>query len=441
MHSDSYCGRLMSLDALEEEFSSILPSDLDMSSLQGLSKNSSTILNGQKIVGKWKKEEDQNLIFSVNKYGTKNWKKVSAFVKGRTPIQCLHRWTKILQPGLIKGPWTIDEDRKLIEWVRKEGALKWSQCAEFIRGRSGKQCRERWFNTLCPHVKKGNWSPEEDFNIFQLYNKYGSQWSKITEYFKGRTENSIKNRFYSTLRRIATEKKKEKTKADNNGSETLSGSKLNELLFFLPYAMDEMNIKFLQSCNNSEKLNCNASSFNINFHQIPANRPKKNTNLNLNLIPNGSEANDRYHEFNKLPLNVLENNIEEMCSNKICNPFLDKSLTKLDSQINDFIDNFFDSKKNHLNQLEHGCYNCHGCQNKEENGMSFQNKNSESVEVLHSLVQQLNDLEKVLQSTKNELLMKKDFITNEDYNNFIRSDHNGNLLTAFSNEHLDYYLN
>jgi len=75
------------------------------------------------------------------------------------------------------------------------------------------------------------------------------------------------------------------------------------------------------------------------------------------------------------------------------------------------------------------------------NGMTIPHNNSESVEVLHSLVQQLNDLEKVLQSTKNELLMKKEFVTNEDYNNFIRSDHNGNILNVFSNEQFEFYLN
>jgi len=38
-----------------------------------------------------------------------------------------------------------------------------------IKGRSGKQCRERWFNNLNPNVKKGNWTAEEDQIIFQQY--------------------------------------------------------------------------------------------------------------------------------------------------------------------------------------------------------------------------------------------------------------------------------
>ena len=39
-------------------------------------------------------------------------------MNGRTPIQCLHRWTKILKPGLVKGPWTPEEDLLLMEWVK-----------------------------------------------------------------------------------------------------------------------------------------------------------------------------------------------------------------------------------------------------------------------------------------------------------------------------------
>ena len=88
---------------------------------------------------------------------------------GRSPIQCLHRWTKILRPGLKKGPWKEEEDLMLMEWVRKNGATNWSKATKVIRGRSGKQIRERWFNTLNPNVKKGEWSASEDALIFDLY--------------------------------------------------------------------------------------------------------------------------------------------------------------------------------------------------------------------------------------------------------------------------------
>ena len=189
--------------------------------------------------GKWTKEEDEILEGVVLTFGQKSWKKVSEFVKGRTPIQCLHRWTKILKPGLIKGPWTIEQDRKLLDWVEREGPGQWSQCAEFITGRSGKQCRERWFNTLNPDVKKGNWTAEEDFIIFDCYRQFGSHWTKIAEKLGGRTENSIKNRFYSTLRRISSRKRAEKNQMESISSSSIP---LNKLVEFLPEALLEKTV-------------------------------------------------------------------------------------------------------------------------------------------------------------------------------------------------------
>lgn len=183
-------------DSLRDDLSDFLDSSENLKEPKG------------KKTGKWTAEEDGLLQTYVPKYGEKSWKKISEHIPGRSSIQCLHRWSKILKPGLVKGPWTAEEDERLKTWVSQEGPTKWSQASVFINGRSGKQCRERWFNTLNPNVKKGNWSQEEDNLIFELYQKYGSSWSKIARLIPGRTENAIKNRFYSTSRKLAADKKK-----------------------------------------------------------------------------------------------------------------------------------------------------------------------------------------------------------------------------------------
>ena len=66
------------------------------------------LING----GRWTKEEDEKLKVAVTGAGAKNWKKISKeFMDGtRTDVQCLHRWNKVLRPGLVKGPWTKEED-------------------------------------------------------------------------------------------------------------------------------------------------------------------------------------------------------------------------------------------------------------------------------------------------------------------------------------------
>ena len=73
----------------------------------------------------------------------KNWKKIAEQFSDRTDVQCLHRWQKVLNPEMVKGPWTEEEDRILMDAVSKQGAQNWSQIAQHLVGRIGKQCRER----------------------------------------------------------------------------------------------------------------------------------------------------------------------------------------------------------------------------------------------------------------------------------------------------------
>jgi len=71
---------------------------------------------------------------------------LAAFGPSKSDVQCLHRWQKVLDPRLVKGPWKPEEDELIQRLVQQHGAKKWSVIAAALPGRIGKQCRERWHN-------------------------------------------------------------------------------------------------------------------------------------------------------------------------------------------------------------------------------------------------------------------------------------------------------
>ena len=135
---------------------------------------------------------------------------------------------------LKKGQWSSQEDKLLEQWVRENGPKNWEACGRFIQGRRGKQCREHWSNCLNPDLKKGNWTPEEDFLIMFFYEKCEGSWKKIIPLFNGRTENSIKNRFFSELRKYAY-----KDIESEEEKKLISKKKLDELKNYLSQALNQ----------------------------------------------------------------------------------------------------------------------------------------------------------------------------------------------------------
>ncbi|KAL0918201.1 hypothetical protein M5K25_010195 [Dendrobium thyrsiflorum] len=114
--------------------------------------------------------------------------------RGRAP--CCQR------VGLNKGSWTLEEDRRLIAYIKKNGHRNWRALPkEAGLLRCGKSCRLRWINYLRPDIKRGNFTKEEEDTIIKLHEMLGNKWSKIAACLPGRTDNEIKNVWNTHLKK------------------------------------------------------------------------------------------------------------------------------------------------------------------------------------------------------------------------------------------------
>lgn len=116
--------------------------------------------------------------------------------------------------GIKQKKWTTAEDNKLKEHVSEVGVKNWSQIARLLNEefhgnaevRKGKHCRERWQNHVNPELNskvylEGEWSYQEDVMLLTSREKLGNKWSVISKELPGRTENAVKNRWHTLIRR------------------------------------------------------------------------------------------------------------------------------------------------------------------------------------------------------------------------------------------------
>ena len=152
----------------------------------------------------WTETEDAELSQAIASIGTSDWTAIAQLVPRRTAQQCMSRWLRALKQGEVKKEWHPLEDEMIRNFVQKSGdpsKVVWTEIAQKLEGRIGKQCRERWFFHLDPNLKRTPFDEEEDRRLFEAQRALGNKWSEIARLLPGRNENSVKNRWNSVARR------------------------------------------------------------------------------------------------------------------------------------------------------------------------------------------------------------------------------------------------
>jgi hypothetical protein len=91
---------------------------------------------------------------AVGRLGIYRWNSVSVVVPGRSPSQCRERWMFRIGPGLKKSPFEAWEDRLIIDEREKQGN-HWASIALKLPGRTSCSVKNRWYSVLKKTVKRG----------------------------------------------------------------------------------------------------------------------------------------------------------------------------------------------------------------------------------------------------------------------------------------------
>lgn len=96
--------------------------------------------------GVWTNIEDEILKASVSKYGLNQWARVSSLLARKSAKQCKARWSEWLDPSIRKVEWSREEDEKLLH-LAKLMPTQWRTIAPIV-GRTAVQCLERYQKLL-----------------------------------------------------------------------------------------------------------------------------------------------------------------------------------------------------------------------------------------------------------------------------------------------------
>ncbi|XP_025014328.2 transcription factor MYB41-like [Ricinus communis] len=217
--------------------------------------------------------------------------------------------------GLKKGPWTAEEDQKLIDYIQKHGHGRWRILPKNAGlKRCGKSCRLRWTNYLRPDIKRGKFSFEEEQAIIQMHSVLGNKWSAIASRLPGRTDNEIKNYWNTHI----------KKKLLRMGIDPVTHKpRLDLLQLYSVLNSSQMNISSLLGIGSM----LNPNLLNLATSLLPSDRASN---------PDSSSKDFQENPFENMQPNQLQNQIQSCSQNLNETQFLQGNLEQLSSSQTSF---------------------------------------------------------------------------------------------------------
>ncbi|XP_023316326.1 snRNA-activating protein complex subunit 4 [Trichogramma pretiosum] len=239
----------------------------------------------------WSARDDTILLKLVEKLKMGDyipWGYIASCMNNWTKQQVYFRWNYSLAPYLKKGRYTAEEDKLLLSAVNKYGKNFTQISALVMPHRTNIQLKEHYL-TLIQKGQKKIWTKQEDQQLIELYNKYGTNWAKIKQEFPTASRAQLRLHHLS-LQRVKGNLNPKTVEKDTpmptyiiynsktpwlreNTDICMNHMKIDDQL--VNYFRKETNSRINEKSNKSEKLNMNVRKFHdvltkLNVHmQIP----------------------------------------------------------------------------------------------------------------------------------------------------------------------------